>query len=99
MFAITDAVTETDQGYYPHQLAGNKYESGGILSGSALTMSKAAKNLVDYCRIELAEALRMCSYYPAKVMGMENQLGKIEKGFRANMVVLDENMNVKELVS
>ena len=99
LFVITDAVTETDKGFYPHTLVGDKYESGGILSGSALTMNKAAKNLVDYCRIDLAEALRMCSYYPAKVMGMENQLGKIEKGFRANMVVLDENMNVKELVS
>jgi len=99
LFVITDAVTETNQGYYPHTFVGDKYESGGILSGSALTMNKAVKNLVDHCRIDLDEALRMCSLYPAKLIGMENQLGRIEKGYLANMVVLDENMNVKKLLT
>jgi len=99
LFVITDAVTETDSGYYKHTLVGDKYESGGILSGSALTMNKAVKNLVDHCRIDLAEALRMCSAYPAKMIGMEDQLGKIEKGFMAKMVVLDEKMNVVELLA
>jgi N-acetylglucosamine-6-phosphate deacetylase len=99
LFVITDAVTETDKGYYPHKPAGDKYESGGILSGSALTMNKAVKNLVDHCRIELDEALRMCSQYPAKVLGMENGLGKIENGYKANMVVMNEKMEVRKLLS
>jgi N-acetylglucosamine-6-phosphate deacetylase len=79
LFAITDAVTETSEGYYRHQLKGDKYEAGGILSGSALTMNKALFNLVHHCNIELAEALRMCSLYPARVMGLDHQQGKIEK--------------------
>src|SRR5258706_862062 len=99
LFVITDAVTETDQGYYQHTLVGDKYESGGILSGSALTMNTAVKNLVDHCKIDLREAIRMCSLYPAKVIGMENQLGRIDKGYLAKMVVLDDKMNVKELIS
>jgi N-acetylglucosamine-6-phosphate deacetylase len=98
LFVITDAVTRTDKGFYQHKMAGDKYESGGILSGSALTMNKAAKNLVDHCGIDLEEALRMCSLYPAKVMGMENELGRIKKGHRAIMVVLNEKMDVKELL-
>ena len=97
LFVITDAVTETDKGFYQHKMVGDKYEAGGILSGSALTMNKAVKNLVDHCRVEPDEALRMCSLYPAKVMGMENELGKIKKGYKANMVVLNEKMEVKEL--
>ena len=99
LFVITDAVTRTDKGFYQHKIAGDKYESGGILSGSALTMNKAAKNLVDHCGIDLDEALRMCSLYPAKVMRMENELGRIKKGYRAIMVVLNEKMEVKELLS
>lgn len=99
LFVITDAVTETDKGYYPHELAGDKYESNGILSGSALTMNKAVKNLVDHCGIELDEALRMGSLYPAKVMGMEKESGKIKKGFLAIMVVMNENMEVIKLIS
>jgi len=99
LFVITDAVTETDKGLYQHKMAGDKYESGGILSGSALTMNKALKNLVDHCRIELDEALRMCSLYPAKVMGMEKEAGKIEKGYKAKMVVLNEKMELIKLLS
>jgi N-acetylglucosamine-6-phosphate deacetylase len=28
----------------------------------------------------------MCSLYPAKVLGLENELGRIEKGFKADFV-------------
>ncbi len=86
LFVITDAVTETDTGFYPHQLAGDKYESNDILSGSALKMEKAVRNLVQHCGIQLEEALRMCSLYPAQVLGLDNELGKIEKGFKAAFV-------------
>jgi N-acetylglucosamine-6-phosphate deacetylase len=85
LFVITDAVTKTTTGFYPHQKAGNKYESKGILSGSALTMKKAVKNLVEYCDVELEEALRMCSLYPAQVLGLKH-LGKIAKGYKASFI-------------
>ncbi|MBO9660603.1 MAG: N-acetylglucosamine-6-phosphate deacetylase [Chitinophagaceae bacterium] len=98
LFVITDAVTETNSGPYPHVFAGDKYEAGGILSGSALTMNKSVQRLVSYCEIELAEALRMCSLYPAKVMGMQNQLGKIESGFEAKMTVLNKDLEVLKVI-
>lgn len=88
LFAITDAVTSTSEGYYQHQPAGDKYLADQILSGSALTMYKALQNLVTFAGIELAEALRMCSLYPAQAIQMDDQLGRIEKGFRAKLVVL-----------
>jgi len=98
LFIITDAVTETDKGGYQHQLAGDKYEAGGILSGSALTMGKSVRNLVDHCGIEWGEALRMCSLYPARLMGLENELGKIEKGYKAKMVLMDDTRNVLQCI-
>ena len=98
LFVITDAVTETDAGIYKHKLAGEKYESDGILSGSALKMNKAVYNLVNYCNIELAEALRMCSLYPAQVMSLSTRLGKIQKGYEASIVILDNNLDVVEIV-
>ncbi len=94
LFIITDAVTETNEGLYPHRLAGNKYESNGILSGSALSMAKGVKNLVDKTGIELEEALRMASLYPARLLGMSNQLGMIKKGYKADVVFLDNALNV-----
>jgi N-acetylglucosamine-6-phosphate deacetylase len=86
LFVITDAVTATTSGYYQHNLTGDKYESNNILSGSALTMEKAALNLVNHCGIELEEAFRMCSLYPARVLGLDNKLGKIKKEYRASFV-------------
>ena len=97
LFAITDAVTTTNKGYYLHQPEGDKYTAAGILSGSALTMYKALQNLVNHCGIELAEALRMCSLYPAQVMQLDDQLGRIAKGYRAKMVVLPEILDDKEV--
>jgi len=97
LFVITDAVTETDAGIYKHHFTNDKYESDGILSGSSLTMNKAVRNLVTHCNIEAGEALRMCGLYPAQVMNLHNSLGKIEKGYDASLVVLDENYNVEAL--
>lgn len=94
LFVITDAVTHTTEGYYQHQLNDDKYEAAGILSGSALTMNKAVKNLVDFAGIELGEALRMCSLYPAQVMKLENELGRIAEGYQSQMVVLNKNLEV-----
>ena len=99
LFAITDAVTETDKGYYQHTLEGDKYTANGILSGSALTMGKCAKNLIERCDIPVEEALRMCSLYPAKVIKKEDELGMIATGKKANMVVLDEALNVIETIT
>ena len=86
LFVITDAVTTTTAGEYQHKIVGDKYESNNILSGSALTMEKAVHNLVNYCGIELEEALRMCSLYPAQVLGLSHELGMIEKGYKAEFV-------------
>ena len=98
LFAITDAVTTTNKGYYQHQPEGDKYTAGKILSGSALTMYKAMQNLVTHCGIELAEALRMCSLYPAQVMQMDDKLGKIAKGYEAKMVLLSLSLQDADII-
>ncbi|MGB3088682.1 MAG: amidohydrolase family protein, partial [Chitinophagaceae bacterium] len=97
LYVITDAVTETTKGHYQHQPVGDKYEADNILSGSALTMAKAVQNLVNFGAIGLGEALRMCSLYPARVLGSK-ELGKIDTGYNARMVVLDDQMEVKQLL-
>lgn len=99
LFVITDAVTETNSGPYAHRLVGDKYESNGILSGSALTMGKSLRNLIFKVGIEPAEALRMVSLYPAQVMNKTGLSGKIEKGDTANLVFLNENFDVQGVVA
>lgn len=99
LFAITDAVTETPEGYYRHSLAGDKYEAAGILSGSALTMDKALRNLTLHCRIDTGEALRMCSLYPARLMQLQDELGRIAPGYRACLTVLNKSFSATAVLS
>ncbi|PZP44744.1 MAG: N-acetylglucosamine-6-phosphate deacetylase [Pseudopedobacter saltans] len=94
LFAITDAVTETNIGDYPHHLDNDKYIANGILSGSALTMEKCLQNLVREVGIDLEEALRMCSFYPAQAIGKSTILGKIAVGYKAKLTLLNNNIEV-----
>ncbi len=95
LYMITDAVTHTNKGPYPHQMEGDKYVSNGILSGSALTILKGVKNCVEQVGIELGEALRMASLYPAKVMLLQHELGCIAKGYRGEMLVLSNALEIQ----
>lgn len=98
LFAITDAVTETQEGYYLHHFEGDKYTSNGILSGSALTMYKAFRNLAEHCGIHPQEALRMCSTYPAMALQMENELGVIKENAKVPMIVLDKDFRLLKTI-
>lgn len=99
LFLITDAVTETTRGNYLHRLEGNRYTSNGILSGSAVTMLQSVKNCVTKAGIELNEALRMASLYPAKVVGIDHHHGMIQKGYGADFIMLDKELDVVLAVS
>lgn len=99
LFVITDAVTQTETGAYQHQLEGDKYVSGGILSGSALTMHSACKNLVEQVNLPVEEALRMCSLYPAKVLGQDGVYGKLLPGYRAGAIVLNDILDLLSVIN
>lgn len=99
LFVITDAVTATTAGSYHHQLEGDKYVCNGTLSGSALTMHKAFVNLVAHAGIEVEEALRMCSLYPAQVLQQQNIYGKLAPGYRAQAIVLKDNLELAEVIN
>ena len=98
LFAITDAVTETHTGYYQHVQGDDMYTSNGILSGSALTMQKALFKLVNYAHIQVEEALRMCSLYPAQVMQLKN-FGTLTTGSYLNVIILDEDLSMHDIIT
>lgn len=99
LFLITDAVTECSTGPYQHQLLGDKFVMpDGTLSGSSLTMLQAVKNCVMHCDVLLTDALKMSSQYPAKLIGEDGLLGKIAKGYQADLLVLDAELNLKKVI-
>lgn len=95
LFLITDAVTESLDGRYTHRLEGDKYiVADGTLSGSALTMIQAVKNCIEQAGIQPEEAFRMASLYPARVLGLDHQYGKIEAGYVENFVMLNRRADL-----
>ena len=99
LFVITDAVTTTNTGPYHHQPEGDKYVCNGTLSGSALTMHKAFQNLVTHAGICIEEALRMCSFYPAKVLQQQHTYGILAPGYRAQAIVLNDNLELLHVIN
>lgn len=98
LFVITDAVTETSEGVYHHHFENDRYTSQGILSGSCLTMHKAFANLIKKADVPIEDAIKMCSLYPAQLMGLK-EYGKIAPGNAAQFLVLDNQLNLKEVIS
>ncbi len=61
----------------------------GTLAGSVLDMASAVRNCVRLLGMPLAAALRLASAAPAGFLGIEDRLGHLRAGYRADMVALD----------
>ncbi len=70
------------------------YDQDGRLAGSNLDMAVAVRNAVSILDIDLADAARMASTYPAAFLRLDHELGHIAAGYKANLVLADEQMNV-----
>ncbi|AUD04939.1 N-acetylglucosamine-6-phosphate deacetylase [Spirosoma pollinicola] len=74
---------------------GRYVNNEGNLAGSAITLIDCVKIAVEQAGIPLTNALRMASVIPAEIIGMGDQLGRIQPDYVANLVRLDKGMNVK----
>ena len=70
-------------------------DENGTLAGTALDMAAAVRNAVSMLGLDLAQAARMASEYPAEFLGLGHELGRIAPGYRANLVLLDDALQVK----
>jgi len=71
-------------------------DENGTLAGSAIDMATGVKNCVEMLGVPLEQAARMASAYPAEFLGLGDELGRIAPGYRANLVLCDERLQVLE---
>lgn len=69
--------------------------AAGALAGSALDMATAVRNAVSWLGVDLAEAARMASTYPAQLLGLDEFRGHIAEGCIADLVLLDTHLQVQ----
>jgi N-acetylglucosamine-6-phosphate deacetylase len=65
----------------------------GKLAGSTLTLDRALRNIVDM-GFSLSEAVRMLTGNPARLLGIEFKKGALRTGADADIVLLDEGLQV-----
>jgi N-acetylglucosamine-6-phosphate deacetylase len=68
----------------------------GTLAGSNLDMASCVRNAVRLLGLTLPEAVRMASEVPAAFLGLGDDTGRIAPGFRANLVLADDDLAVRE---
>jgi N-acetylglucosamine-6-phosphate deacetylase len=68
--------------------------SDGTLAGSILKLGNAVKNILAYTGCSLEDAIEMASANPAKQLKIYDKKGSIAKGKDADIVILDENLDV-----
>lgn len=64
-------------------------------AGSVATTDRLVRTMVQMADIPLIEAVRMISKTPATIMGIENSKGSLTEGKDADVVIFDENINIK----
>lgn len=73
-----------------------KLAVGGSRAGSTLTTGVALKNVLEYTGRSLQEIIPMFTENPAKLIGIYEQVGSLNPGKLANMVVLDDAYQVEQ---
>lgn len=67
--------------------------STGQLAGAAISMMDAINYTINVLNVELPEALRMASLYPAQFLGRSAEIGQLKPGCRADLVQLSSSMD------
>lgn len=101
---VTDAMPGVGSSQTSFNLQGRKitvsgqvcYDEDGRLAGSNIDMASCVRNAVKLLHLPLQEAVRMASLHPAEFLGMAHDSGLIRPGYRANLVLADDDLNVLE---
>jgi N-acetylglucosamine-6-phosphate deacetylase len=100
LMLVTDAVQPVGVDLEEFELGGQRVRLDGLrcvneegnLAGSALDMATAVRNCVRGAQIPLQDALHMASSTPARFLGLEDEVGALCPGMRADLVALDDEL-------
>ena len=77
---------------------GNKLiAEDGTLAGAAITMRDAVDYVVSVLKVPLADALMMATLTPARLLRVDDRIGRLKPGHRADLVHLTDALQVSEV--
>lgn len=87
---------ESGEIYFEYKGAPARMTKDNGLAGSGLTMDQAVRNAQKFLGLPLHEAVTLVSSNPAHVLHLEESKGKLLPGFDADILIIDENVNVHQ---
>ena len=103
---ITDSLRACGVGDGPSELGGQKvFVKGelatledGTIAGSVATMNRCIKIFWENTGAPLAQVIEMVTKTPAMELNLYEELGSLELGKRADVVIFDEEVNIKQTI-
>ena len=100
---VSDAMPTVGSTLTEFRLGGERVElrdgvlrnRSGSLAGSHLNLLEAVRNVISLTGTHWTEALRMASSYPARAIGLADQRGLVARGYRADLLELNEDMTLR----
>jgi N-acetylglucosamine-6-phosphate deacetylase len=90
----TEATSFTLYGPTILRREGRLVTENGTLAGADIDMVTAVRHCVHLLGLPLEESLRMASLYPASYLGLEDHLGRLAPGYRADLTLLRPDLTV-----
>ena len=102
LFLVTDAMAPLGTDMKEFTLDGRRILrrdgrltlSDGTLAGADLDMISAVRFMVNEINLDIDEALRMASLYPAQLLKREGEIGSLVTGARADIAHLNEQLQI-----
>jgi N-acetylglucosamine-6-phosphate deacetylase len=74
------------------------FGASGELCGSNLTLNIACANMMKHTGASINDVFLMASRNGAIVAGLDKEIGTIEVGKKANLVIVDNEFDVKKVI-
>lgn len=93
----TDMTSFTLNGRTIYRKDGSLRLADGTLAGADLDMISAVRYVHRVIGLDLSEALRMASLYPAQAIGQSHRLGRFANGTAADIVALSDDLDIGQV--
>lgn len=67
-------------------------------AGSVATADRLVRTMVQIAGCSITDAVRMITENPARIMGISGRKGSLKAGMDADLVIFDENINVRNTI-
>lgn len=75
-----------------------KLPDRSAFAGSTATTDRLVRNMIYLADVPVTDAVRMMTTTPASILGIDDRKGSLIPGKDADIVIFDENVNIKRTI-